>query len=87
MAAKEHLKGHRSFADMVSTHIGAWREALVDSLMIKGDPDERTAIEHEIQSLDDIAAALEVELAASAGDESAEVLRAENQELQSMLVK
>ncbi|HGM7876958.1 TPA: hypothetical protein ACKQHR_001553 [Pseudomonas aeruginosa] len=87
MAAKEHLKGHSSFADMVSTHIGAWREALVDSLMIKGDTDDRSAIEHEIQSLDDIAAALEVELAASAGDVAAEGLSEENQELRSMLAE
>lgn len=66
MTGKEHLKGHISFADMVSTHIAAWREALTDTLMLKGDPDDRNFIEHELKALDDIEAALEIELGATA---------------------
>lgn len=59
--SKEHLKGHCNIADMVSGHITHWRQALTDALMIKGDPDDRSLIEHELQALEEIEAAVAIE--------------------------
>ncbi|HBO5516223.1 TPA: hypothetical protein L4559_005151 [Pseudomonas aeruginosa] len=87
MAGKEHLKGHNSIADMVSTHIAVWREALTDTLMLKGDPDDRSFIEHELKALDDIEAALEFEMNADARDSSSADFKAENEQLREMLAQ
>jgi hypothetical protein len=87
MTGNDHLKGHISFADMVSTHIAVWREALTDTLMLKGDPDDRSFIEHELKALDDIEAALEVEMNADPRDSSSPDLKAENEQLREMLAQ
>src|ERR1700682_352355 len=57
---KEHLKGHPSLADMISTHIHIWREALAHMLLTKEY--DSTYVEHEQKALDDIEKACAKEL-------------------------
>jgi hypothetical protein len=60
----EHLKGHRSLADMVSTHIETWRGALIarrDTPHI--NPVQVDFINHELKALRDIEDACKVEIA------------------------
>ena len=55
----EHLKGHKSIAEMVSTHTSVWREALAHMLTNKAY--DRAYVEHELKALGDIEVACEAE--------------------------
>ncbi|HDR9086276.1 TPA: hypothetical protein QDB10_002167 [Burkholderia vietnamiensis] len=59
----DHLKGHTSLAEMVSTHIGVFREAL--SHMLTNEAYDRAYVEHELKALADIDAACKTELASA----------------------
>ena len=85
MACTNHLKGHSSLLEMISPHIEHWRAALVDSLMLKGDPDERELLEDEIRSLDEIASALDADRCAGVNDQAD--LQAENEQLRALLAE
>lgn len=56
----EHLKGHKSLAEMVSTHIHIWREGL--GLMAMNDGYDQTYVAHEQRALADIEAACKAEM-------------------------
>ena len=66
--ANSHLKGHNSLADMVSTHIEVWRDGLklrreqaYDKLHGTEYESAIAFIDHEMQALNDIEKACEVE--------------------------
>lgn len=61
MTTDNHLKGHKSLAEMVSTHIDIWREALAALLLNNGY--DHTHVEHELKALADIDNACKVEMA------------------------
>ncbi|KSQ21618.1 hypothetical protein APB26_32045 [Pseudomonas aeruginosa] len=81
-STRDHLKGHASLAAMIRPYLDSWRAALVDSLMIKGDPDERSQLEEDIQALDDITLAVDSEMS---GSDSGTALQAEIDELRALL--
>jgi hypothetical protein len=56
-----HLTGHISLAEMVSTHVHMWREALGALLLNKAY--DRSYVEHEQKALADIENACKVEMA------------------------
>ncbi|HEX7909148.1 MAG TPA: hypothetical protein VF534_13825 [Paraburkholderia sp.] len=61
MTTDNHLKGHKSPAEMVSTHIHVWREALAH--LLTNPSYDRAYVEHEQKALADIENACEVQLA------------------------
>jgi hypothetical protein len=67
--AREHLTGHKSFEEMVSTHIHVWREALGALLLNKAY--DRSYVEHEQKALADIENACKIEMAAQPSDAAA----------------
>lgn len=83
-SSRDHLKGNASLAAMIRPYLDNWRAALVDSLMIKGDPDERSELEEHILALDDITLAVDAEMS---GSESGTALQAENDELRALLTE
>lgn len=54
-------KGHESLADMVSTHIENWREALT-KMKINSFDDDKGYWEHELKALKDIENAVNYDL-------------------------
>lgn len=83
-SSRDHLKGNASLAAMIRPYLDRWRAALVDNLMIKGDPDDRSQLEEDIQALDDITLAVDAEIS---GSESGNALQAENDELRALLTE
>jgi hypothetical protein len=65
----EHLKGHKSLAEMVSTHIHIYREGL--GLMAMNDGYDQTYVQHEVKALEDIKKACDVEQSLSDKQEAA----------------
>ncbi|ABP63601.1 BcepGomrgp30 [Burkholderia phage BcepGomr] len=64
-----HLKGHKSFAEMVAGHIMHWESALHIQMTHTTDRFNRAFIQHELNALADIKAAcgLEMEAAPTGG--------------------
>lgn len=58
---KADYKGHKNLAEMISTHIGNWRESLERVASFDEDP---SYYEHELKALNDIEAAVNAELEA-----------------------
>ena len=62
----EHLKGHKSLAEMVSTHIYAYRTLLENARDGAAAPshetDDASYYQHELFALDDIEAACAIEM-------------------------
>ncbi len=59
---KADYKGHKSLADMVSTHIDVWREALTAMHEESTMPCDMSYYRHELKALADIEAAIKAEL-------------------------
>lgn len=60
-----HLKGHKSFAEMVAGHIIHWNEALHCKMARTTDRFDRAFIQHELNALADIKAACALEMEAA----------------------
>ncbi|SOC21499.1 hypothetical protein [Thalassospira xiamenensis] len=62
----DHLKGHKSLAEMVSAHINVYRDLLQDALKKAPAPthdmDDAAYLRHELEALADIEAACAVEM-------------------------
>ncbi|HEP8970304.1 TPA: hypothetical protein VDU83_002642 [Pseudomonas aeruginosa] len=83
-SSRDHLKGNASLVAMIRPYLDNWRAALVDNLMIKGDPDDRSQLEEDIQALDDITLAMDAEMSES---DAGTALQAENDELRALLTE
>lgn len=59
---KADYKGHKNLADMVSTHIDVWREALTAMHEESTMPCDMSYYAHELKALSEIEAAIKAEL-------------------------
>lgn len=55
---KSHFRGHSSLAEMISTHIQAWRDALKTQMI---DQRDTAFLKHELKALEEIEKACKIE--------------------------
>lgn len=72
-----HLKGHKSFAEMVAGHLSNYHNALVYQRDSTVDPCDKAYYQHEINALADIRAACVLEMQAAPVGGLVEIYRSE----------